>query len=184
MAMPQFIDCENPLQRLLPPLVQTSPLLRLASVFLAGFVLASCATAPQLTATRTGGRRISHVRTTAFCTNEGGSGRHNATGQHLSSRKAHSAASDWSRYPLGTRFRVVGSNDEYVIDDYGWALIGTGTIDLHKASRAEVRRWGVRDVDIEVLEWGSREESLKVLRPRKASRNIRRMIAGLEEQKT
>ena len=124
------------------------------------------------------------MRTTAFCANEGGSGRHNATGQRFSARKAHSAASDWSRYPLGTRFRVVGSNEEYVIDDYGWALIGTGTIDLHKSSRAEVQRWGVRHVDIDVLEWGSREESLKTLRPRKGSRNIRRMIASLEQAKS
>lgn len=163
--------------------MQTSTVLRLAFVVVAALTLASCATTPQ-SATHTGSRRITHVRTTAFCANEGGSGKHNATGQRLSTRKARSAASDWSRYPLGTRFRVVGSNEEYVIDDYGWALIGTNTIDLHKPSRAEVRHWGVRHVDIDVLEWGSREESLKVLRPRKGSRNIRRMIAALEKSKS
>lgn len=163
--------------------MQTAPLLRLALLSLATAMLASCATTPQAAA-HAAARRIAHVRTTAFCANEGGSGRHNATGQRLSTQKVRSAASDWSRYPLGTRFRVVGSNDEYIIDDYGWALIGTGTLDLHKSTRAEVARWGVRHVDIDVLEWGSREQSLKVLRPRAGNRKIRRMVAALEAQKT
>ena len=157
--------------------------LRLALACIAALVLASCATTPQ-PARRSAVRRITHVRTTAFCRDEAGSGKHNATGQRLSASGVRSAASDWSRYPLGTRFRVAGSNDEHVIDDYGWALIGTDTIDLHKATRAEVARWGVRHVDIEVLEWGSRDRSLKLLRPRQGNRKVRRMVAALEAQKT
>jgi hypothetical protein len=92
-----------------------------------------------------------------------------------------SAASDWSRFPLGTRFQIVGTSDRYVIDDYGGALVGTNTIDLYKTSRAAMRRWGVRRVDIDILEWGSKEQSLKVLAPRRKHRIIRRMIAGLEK---
>ena len=46
-----------------------------------------------------------------------------------------SAAADWSRFPLGTRFQIVGTQDRYVIDDYGGALVGTNTIDLYKTSR-------------------------------------------------
>lgn len=164
--------------------MQTSVWLRLAFVSLAGLILASCATAPQPGAIQTGTRRINHVRTTAYCGNEGGSGKRNATGEYLSGRLVRSAASDWSRFPLGTRFRVVGSPEEYMIDDYGGALIGTDTIDLHKSSRAEVRTWGTRHVDIDVLQWGSREQSLKVLRPRKGSRSVRRMIAALEQTKS
>ena len=74
------------------------------------------------------------------------------------------------------------TGDEHVIDDYGGALVGTNTIDLYKPSRLEMRRWGVRHVDIEVLRWGSDEESLKVLRPRKGTRLARRMIASLEKK--
>ncbi len=93
-----------------------------------------------------------------------------------------SAAADWSRFPLGTRFRVVDTNQEYVIDDYGTALVGTNTIDLYKPSRLEMKRWGVRYVDIDILQWGSNEQSLKVLNPRKKHSTARRMIAGLEKK--
>lgn len=164
--------------------MQTSLVARLALGSFVALTLASCAVAPQSGVVQTGTRRISHVRTTAYCHSEGGSGKRNAMGEYLSGRRVHSAASDWSRFPLGTRFRLVGSPEQYVVDDYGGALIGTNTIDLHKPSRAEVRRWGVRHVDIDVLQWGSREQSLKVLRPRKGNRNVRRMIASLEQAKS
>jgi 3D (Asp-Asp-Asp) domain-containing protein len=134
-------------------------------------------------ATITGARRIANVRTTAYTHTERG-GRRNAVGVRLSGSNVMSAASDWSRYPLGTRFQIVGTTDRYVIDDYGGALIGTNTIDLYKSSRAAMRAWGVRHVDIDVIEWGSKEQSLKVLRPRGKNRLIRRMITGLEQQKT
>jgi hypothetical protein len=95
-----------------------------------------------------------------------------------------SAASDWSRYPLGTRFRLVGTSEEYIIDDYGNALVGTDTIDLYKNSRSEVRNWGVRYVDIDILQWGSEEESLKVLAPRRKHNCVRKMVVALEKKKS
>jgi 3D (Asp-Asp-Asp) domain-containing protein len=132
-------------------------------------------------ATITGARRIANVRTTAYTHTESG-GRRNAVGVRLSAANVMSAASDWSRFPLGTRFQIVGTSDRYVIDDYGGALIGTNTIDLYKNSRIAMHQWGVRHVDIDVLEWGSKEQSLKVLRPRGKHRLIRQMIAGLEQK--
>jgi 3D (Asp-Asp-Asp) domain-containing protein len=149
--------------------------------------VASCespqsAQGPQMRpASITGARRIANVRTTAYTHTEKG-GRRNAIGVRLSGSNVMSAASDWSRYPLGTRFQIVGTSDRYVIDDYGGALIGTNTIDLYKTSRSAMRAWGVRKVDIDVLQWGSKEQSLKVLTPRKKNRLIRRMIAGLEQR--
>jgi len=95
-----------------------------------------------------------------------------------------SAASDWSRYPLGTRFRLADTNEEYVIDDYGAALIGTDTIDLYKPSRLEMKNWGVRYVDIDVLQWGSEEQSLKVLAPRCKHHCARQMVAALQQKKS
>lgn len=132
-------------------------------------------------ATITGARRIANVRTTAYTHTEKG-GRRNAIGRRLSGGSVMSAASDWSRFPLGTKFQIVGTSDRYVIDDYGGALVGTNTIDLYKSSRAAMRRWGVRRVDIDILSWGSKEESLKILGPRRKHRLIRRMIAGLEQK--
>jgi 3D (Asp-Asp-Asp) domain-containing protein len=122
-----------------------------------------------------------HVRTTAYTRNEG-SGSRNAIGFYLSGRHVISAAADWSRFPLGTRFRIVNTSEEYIIDDYGTALIGTNTIDLYKTSRLEMKRWGVRHVDIDVLQWGSREESLKVLTPRKKHRIVRQMLVALQKK--
>lgn len=129
----------------------------------------------------TGTRRIANVRTTAYTHGERGGG-HNAMGVRLAGANVMSAAADWSRFPLGTRFQIVGTSDRYVIDDYGGALIGTNTIDLYKTSRAAMRQWGVRHVDIDVIEWGSKEQSLKVLNPRRKNRLIQRMIAGLEQK--
>ena len=125
--------------------------------------------------------RMSNVRTTAYTRVEKG-GHKNALGTYLSGRHVMSAASDWSRFPLGTQFQIVGTRDRYIIDDYGGALIGTDTIDLYKTSRLAMRQWGVRHVDIDIIEWGSKEQSLKVLNPRKKNRLIRRMIAGLEQK--
>lgn len=148
----------------------------------AACLIVGCAT--QSKPTLTSGRRIPNVRTTAYTGQEGGSGAHNAVGTYLSGRQVMSAASDWSRYPLGTRFRLADTNEEYVIDDYGNALIGTDTIDLYKPSRLEVKRWGVRHVDIDILQWGSEEESLKVLAPRCKHHCVQRMVASLQQKKT
>lgn len=144
-------------------------------------LLASCAeqATPLITASKA--RRIQKVRTTAYTHTERG-GRRNAVGTYLSGRRVKSAASDWSRFPLGTRFRLAGTSDEYVIDDYGTALVGTNTIDLYKPSRLEMKRWGVRHVDIDVLQWGSNEQSLKVLKPRAKHRMVKRMIVGLQKK--
>ena len=128
------------------------------------------------------GPRLQNVRTTAYTHTESG-GAHNALGSYLSGRHVMSAASDWSRYPLGTRFRIADTNEEYVIDDYGIALIGTETIDLYKPSRLEMKGWGVRHVDIDILQWGSEEQSLKVLAPRCKNRCVRQMVASLQQKR-
>jgi 3D (Asp-Asp-Asp) domain-containing protein len=152
-------------------------------------VVVSCeaprsAQGPQMRpATITGARRIANVRTTAYTHTEKG-GRRNAIGVRLSGSNVMSAAADWSRFPLGTRFQIVGTADRYEIDDYGSALVGTNTIDLYKTSRNAMRVWGVRRVDIDILEWGSKQQSLKVLAPRRKNGLVRRMIAGIEANKS
>jgi len=159
--------------------------LNLAAIVAAGCLLASCAERPLVhsTASSKTGLRVNHVRTTAYTHGEAG-GRRNAIGKSLSAKHCLSAASDWSRFPLGTRFRIVGTNDQYVIDDYGTALIGTNTIDLYKPSRLEMKRWGVRHVDIDILQWGSEDESLKVLGPRAKHRYVRQMVVALNKKKS
>jgi 7,8-dihydro-6-hydroxymethylpterin-pyrophosphokinase len=69
-----------------------------------------------------------------------------------------------------------------MIDDYGTALVGTNTIDLYKNTRLEMKRWGVRHVDIDIIEWGSEEKSLKVLAPRSKHQSVRRMVVALQKK--
>ena len=102
-------------------------------------------------------------------------------GTRLSGKNVMSAAADWSRWPLGTKFRIVDTDEVFRIDDYGSALIGTGTIDLYKTNRLAMKKWGVRAVDIDILEWGSTEKSLEVLAPRKGTPHVRRMILALSK---
>ena len=125
--------------------------------------------------------RMPNVRTTAYTRIEKG-GRRNALGKYLSGHHVMSAASDWSRFPLGTRFKIVSTREEFIIDDYGTALVGTSTIDLYKPTKLEMKRWGVRNVDIDILQWGSEEESLKILCPRAKHLTARRMISALQKK--
>ncbi len=91
-----------------------------------------------------------------------------------------SAAADWSRWPVGTEFRLIATGQCYRVDDYGFALSGRNTIDLYQATTGEMNTWGVRTEQIEILRWGDDEESLRVLRPRQSYRHIRRMVLELE----
>ena len=157
-------------------------LLRLPLALALGFLGVSCATQrPLLGNSEKAPHHITKVRTTAYTHTERG-GPRNAIGERLSNSDVKSAAADWSRWPLGTRFRIIETNEIFEIDDYGSALVGTGTIDLYKSNRLAMKKWGVRSVDIDVIEWGSAEKSLEVLQPRKKNRSVRQMILALSKK--
>jgi len=124
------------------------------------------------------------VRTTAYTHNESDHiiyGVKSAVGTNLKFGNVRSAAADWSRFPVGTQFRIAGQPGVvYVVDDYGSALVGTGTIDLYKPSRSMMDNWGVRNVDIEVIQWGSFEKSMELMRDRTKWRHVRAMMEGIE----
>jgi 3D (Asp-Asp-Asp) domain-containing protein len=147
--------------------------------------LVGCATnspAKPRTAGKTTGKTM-RVRTTAYTHTEPG-GSNNAVGSRLrfGGGGVFSAASDWSWMPLGTRFRMVENGRVYVIEDYGSALVGRQTIDLYVPTRGIMNNWGVRHVDIEILEWGSEAMSLKMLQPRARHRHVGAMVAELRRQ--
>ena len=126
---------------------------------------------------------VQNVRTTAYTDSESDHIRytnHNALGGSLKCGSVHSAAADWSRWPAGSVFRIVETGEIYEVDDYGWALAGTNTIDLYKPSRRAMNAWGVRRVTIENLRWGAPERSLAILRQRSRYAHVRRMIDGLK----
>ena len=123
--------------------------------------------------------RFMYVRTTAYHHTEPG-GRVTAVGGYL--KPVHSAAAVWSWLPAGTRFRIMETGEEYTVEDYGSALVGRYTIDLYKRTRAEMNRWGVRYVQIEILQLGSYPVSLAVLIPRQKYAHVRAMVVGLQKK--
>ena len=94
--------------------------------------------------------------------------------------KIGSAAADWSRWPVGTTFRLLSTGQIYRVDDYGWALAGRNTIDLYMATPAEMNAWGARQEPIQILRWGEREEALRFLAPHQDYKHIRRMVLELQ----
>lgn len=138
---------------------------------------------PLMAASLKTGRHL-NVRTTAYCHDEADHivyGSKNAVGSSLKFGNVRSAAADWSRYPVGTRFRIANQpNIVYEVDDYGSALVGTGTIDIYKPSRSLMNDWGVRHVDIEVLQWGSYERSMAIMKDRMKWPHVRHMVEDIQ----
>jgi len=123
------------------------------------------------------------VRTTAYTHTESDHlkyGRKNAIGTRLKYGAVCSAAADWSRFPLGTTFRINGGDQVFVVDDYGSALAGTNTLDLYMPSKKAMNRWGLRNVNIQILRWGSYAKSLKLMRQRSKAKHVRKMLVDLE----
>ena len=122
------------------------------------------------------------VRTTAYTQTEPGGWANGIGGRLRYNMSNSSAASDWSWLPVGTRFRMLCTGRNYVIEDYGSALVGRRTIDLFCPSRGLMRQWGMRHVEIEILEWGSPRKSLEVLGDRRRHPQVRKMVASLTQQ--
>lgn len=128
---------------------------------------------------------VMKVRTTAYTHTEADHVQYtnkNALGGTLQYGRMNSAAADWSRWPAGSIFRIRETGEIFQVDDYGWALAGTNTIDLYRPSRAAMNQWGVRRITIENLRWGDPKKSLSILRPRSKYRHIKRMVDQLEER--
>jgi 3D (Asp-Asp-Asp) domain-containing protein len=106
----------------------------------------------------------------------------NALGGELKSGPVTSAAADWSRLPVGTKFRVQETGRIYQVDDYGSAMVGKNKVDLYKTNYRDVYHWGVRNVTLEILEWGCPVESLAILRPRSHYQHVKAMVEQLETE--
>ncbi|RFC43803.1 MAG: 3D (Asp-Asp-Asp) domain-containing protein [Verrucomicrobia bacterium] len=125
-----------------------------------------------------GSNRI-QVRSTAYTHTEAG-GVNNAVGNRLRfGSDVSSAAADWSWLPVGTRFRVEETGRNYVVEDYGSGLVGKRTVDLYMPNASMMRLWGVRMINIEILEWGSRPISKMLLERRKGGETARKMLSAM-----
>jgi 3D (Asp-Asp-Asp) domain-containing protein len=94
--------------------------------------------------------------------------------------KIGSAAADWSRWPMGTTFRLLSTGQIYRVEDYGWALSGRNTIDLYMANQRDMNSWGARQEPIQILRWGDSEQSLQFLQSHQDYKHIKRMVLELE----
>lgn len=123
------------------------------------------------------------VRTTAYTCDEADHliyGDRSAIGTTLrASGEIRSAAADWAVYPPGTTFSIKGLPGVYVVDDYGSALTGTGTIDIYQPDQRAMARWGSRTVEITVIRWGSLTRGAAILRGRQGAGHCREMLAAI-----
>lgn len=109
-------------------------------------------------------------------------GRKTASGTTVRYGKMVSVAADWSRWPLGTEFRMVPCDGKvYVVEDYGGALVGTDTLDIYKPTIAAMNSWGLRWKNIEVVKWGCLQKSFNIINnpERLRYRHVRRMREAL-----
>jgi len=128
--------------------------------------------------------QFQHVRTTAYTHTESDHIEHGCKtciGTALCYGAVHSAAADWSRWPVGTTFRILDTGEICKVDDIGWALSGRNTIDLYKPTHIAMNTWGTRTVNIEILNWGDDREALDILRKRSKYRHVQRMVRDLEK---
>jgi 3D (Asp-Asp-Asp) domain-containing protein len=127
---------------------------------------------------------VQKVRTTAYTHSERDHHRYgacSALGTPLKYGALNSAAADWARWPAGTRFRIKATGENFIVDDYGFALAGTNTIDLYKPTRTAMSQWGVRRVTIEIIEWGDPWHSYLLLSKVKGYRHIHRMLQEIRK---
>lgn len=128
---------------------------------------------------------VLQVRATAYTHTEPDHipyGKKSALGTELRFDPAsHTAAADWSFFPLGTVFRIRGYDRVFVVEDYGSALVGKPTIDIYFDTEEGMRRWGARQVWIEVVRFGSFHESRKILAARANHAHCRAMLARMTQ---
>jgi 3D (Asp-Asp-Asp) domain-containing protein len=170
------------------------PIMTNLRLFLLAALCAGCAScqsvskvAPRKVVSLRSGSTISNVKTTAYTQSESDHivyGAKSAVGNTLKFGAVRSAAADWSVYPVGTEFKIEGEPYVYQVDDYGSALVGTGTIDLYRPSKASMNQWGARNVNIKVIKWGSFDQSLAIMKPREGIKpHIRQMVSAIETRR-
>lgn len=165
----------------LPRLLRTKVLLKACCVVACVLFTQSCSTGRKLPPFERPLPRseFQRVRTTAYTHTESDHrkyGFRSAAGTPLRHGSINSAAADWSRWPMGTKLRIVETGQVFVVDDYGWMLAGTNTIDLYQPSRQAMNAWGVRHVTIQILQWGDLRKSRQILEARRKHKHVRRML--------
>ncbi|MEO0416965.1 MAG: 3D domain-containing protein, partial [Verrucomicrobiota bacterium] len=127
------------------------------------------------------------IRTTAYSHLEmepGAPWMKNAIGTNLRYGEITSAAADWSRFPLGTQFRIIGIDRLYEIDDFGSALVGKDVLDLYCPTLEQMNDWGMRNVEVEIVKWGCYHRSATYLKRGLGHWHVRQMYECIQPKLT
>ncbi len=125
-----------------------------------------------------------NIRVTAYCPQEKDHIKYknqSAAGTNLV--KGRSIACDWSIYPVGTIIRF--NNNNFVVEDYGSYIMKDHrlpTIDLYVSNKREMRNWGVREVEAEIIQMGDYEKSAEILKSRLKYRHCNKMFIDIIEK--
>ena len=84
---------------------------------------------------------------------------------------------------MGTTFRIKGLPYLYVVDDYGSALTGTGTVDIYKPNKDIMALWGRRNVELTIVQWGSFNRSAELLSKRTQFAHCKQMLSNIVRQR-
>lgn len=124
------------------------------------------------------------IRVTAYCPQEQDHIKYknkSAAGTNLI--KGKSIAADWSIYPVGTILKF--NNNNYVVDDYGSYIMkdhGVPTIDLYVSNKREMKNWGVREMEAEIIQIGDYEKSAEILKNRLKYKHCNVMYKRIQEK--
>lgn len=80
-----------------------------------------------------------------------------------------SASADWSRWPVGTVFRVLATGKVYEVDDFSEDVVGRNEIQLYRSALSNLPSGGRKYVTIEIIKWGSPRSSAKILEQARSS---------------
>ncbi len=101
-----------------------------------------------------------------------------ARGTRYQSGSISSASADWSRWPVGTIFRVLATGDLYEVDDFTENVVGRNEMLLYKPLRPNVANSPRQYVTIEIITWGSPRKSAAILQQNRSS-TAKRILAEL-----
>lgn len=158
--------------------MKTATVLLLTSLSLVSCALPQKETTPVKTKTYS-------IRTTAYTHGESDHlkyGRKTAIGTNLKAKKT--IAADLSVFPIGTQIKI--ADVIYVVEDYGSALVKPEnvipTVDVYQPSKSQMRDWGTRFFEVEIIEWGSFEKSAKLLKDRLRYSHCRVMYSRIQKK--
>ncbi len=92
-----------------------------------------------------------------------------ARGTRYQEGSVTSASADWSRWPVGTVFRVLTTGKVYEVDDFSEEVVGRNELLLYRPVRSNLPSAGRKYVTIEILKWGSPRTSAKILEQSRSS---------------